>query len=54
MGTSDDPKEAREHKEFLAKLTDEEKREHFESLSEDFIEENGEDANNMRLCVDLD
>ena len=38
----------------IAKLSDAEKREHYESLSESFIEEHSEDANNLRLCIMVD
>ena len=32
----------------------EEKRAHFEGMSEKFINEHGEDANSLRLCILLD
>ena len=32
----------------------EERREHFESLSENYVVEYGEDANNLRLCINLE
>ena len=41
-------------KKWLEEAPLEEKREHFENLSEGFIEEHGEDANNLRLCINLD
>ena len=41
-------------KKWLEEAPIEEKREHFENMSESFIEEHGEDANNLRLCINLD
>ena len=39
---------------WLDALTVEERREYFEGLSEEFIQENGEEANRLRLCIDLE
>ena len=48
------PSDFAEFKKWMEEAPIEERREHFEDLSEGFIEQHGEDANNLRLCINLD
>ena len=48
------PEDYEGKKKWLEALTDEERREYFEGQSEEFIQENGEEANRLRLCIDLE
>jgi len=50
----DPPTDFTEYKEWLDTAPLADKREHFEDMSEKFIEKHGEDANSLRLCVNLD
>ena len=50
----DVPTDFNEYKEWITTAPKDELREHFESLSPKFIEEHGEDANNVRLCINLE
>ena len=48
------PEGHEQYKIWLNNLSDDEKREHFNSKTEEFTEEFGEDANDLRLCLNLD
>lgn len=50
----DVPKEFAKYREWLENAPYEEKHEHFHDLSEKYIEKFGEDANKIRLCINLD
>ena len=47
------PQGFEDYKKWLDNASLEERKEHFESLSENYIEKHGEDANNLRLCINL-
>ncbi len=48
------PSDFQGYKQWMSTATDEEKYEHFHSLSANFIEKNGEDANKLRICQSLE
>jgi len=48
------PSDFGQYKQWLETASYEEKKEHFEGISEKFIEEHGEMANKVRLCINLD
>ena len=48
------PREFGAYKTWLENAPIEEKREHFHDMSESYIEKHGENANKMRLCINLD
>ena len=50
----DAPKEFGDYKNWLENAPFEEKYEHFHDLSESYIERHGEQANKLRLCINLD
>ena len=48
------PKDFAEFKNWLDNATLEEKHEHFNDISESYIERHGEMANKIRLCINID
>ena len=53
MDESGVPKDITKFKSWLDTASYEQKKVHFEGLSEDFIAKHGEEANELRLCMNL-